>query len=98
MQYLTGNIDKHFTLDELSLRFEIPLASLKLCFKGIYGTSVYAYMRSYRMHSAALMLRDSDEKITVIAGKVGYNNPSKFAAAFKDIMGMPPAKYRKYVV
>lgn len=97
-QYLTENIDKHFTLDELSLRFEIPLASLKHCFKGIYGSSLYAYMRSYRMHAAASMLRNSDEKITVIAGKVGYNNPSKFAAAFKDVMGMPPAQYRKYVV
>lgn len=97
-EYITENVDKHFTLNELSSRFDIPLTSLKLCFKGVYGTSVYAYMRSYRMHAAALMLRQTNENITTIAGKVGYNNPSKFAAAFKEIMGMPPAKYQKYFV
>ncbi len=36
--------------------------------------------------------------VDCIAGKVGYNNPSKFAAAFKEIMGMPPAKYQKNYV
>lgn len=98
MKYITGNIDKHFTLNELSLQFNIPLTSLKICFKGVYGTSIYAYMRSYRMHAAAVMLRETNESIISIAGKVGYNNPSKFAAAFKEIMGMTPAKYQKHFV
>ncbi|AOT72018.1 helix-turn-helix domain-containing protein [Geosporobacter ferrireducens] len=98
MEYITENIDRHITLNELSSRFDIPLTSLKLCFKGVYGTSIYAYMRSYRMHAAASMLRKTNENIITVAGKVGYNNPSKFAAAFKKIMGMPPAKYQKYSV
>lgn len=72
--------------------------SLKICFKGVYGTSIYAYMRSYRMHAAAVMLRETNESIISIAGKVGYTNPSKFAAAFKEIMGMTPAKYQKHFV
>ena len=29
------------------------------------------------------------------AGMVGYENPGKFSAAFKKIMGMPPLEYRK---
>jgi AraC-like DNA-binding protein len=95
MKYLTENMDKHFTLNELAARFGIPLTAMKLCFKGVYGTSVYSYIRSYRIHAAALLLRETSEDITTIAGKAGYNNPSKFAAAFKEIMGMPPAKYRK---
>ena len=95
MIYMTEHIDEHFTLNELSLRFDIPLTSLKICFKGVYGTSIYAYMRSYRMHAAALMLCETNENITTIAGKVGYHNPSKFAAAFKEVMGMPPTEYQK---
>ncbi len=98
MKYISENVDKHFTLEELSSRFDMPLTSLKLCFKGVYGTSVYAYMRSYRMHAAAVMLKETGENITVIAGRVGYSNPSKFAAAFKEIMGMSPAKYKKHFV
>ncbi|QZY55922.1 helix-turn-helix domain-containing protein [Crassaminicella profunda] len=98
MKYITKNLDKHFTLDELSSRFDIPLTSMKLCFKGVYGTSIYAYIRSYRMHAAALMLRQSNENITHIAGRVGYDNSSKFAAAFKKVMGISPRQYRKSLV
>jgi len=47
------------------------------------------------MHAAALMLRKTKDNITTIAGRVGYNNPSKFAAAFKELIGMSPGKYRK---
>lgn len=97
MKFITLNIDRRFTLDELSCRFEIPLTSMKLCFKGIYGTPMYAFIRNYRMQAAALMLRQSSENVSVIAGKVGYDNSSKFAAAFKDSMNMSPLEYRKSI-
>ena len=33
--------------------------------------------------------------ITVIAGKVGYTNTSKFSEAFKKVKGKTPLEYRK---
>ncbi|SHN74834.1 AraC-type DNA-binding protein [Desulfitobacterium chlororespirans DSM 11544] len=96
---MTGNIQKHYTLEELSARFEIPLTSMKTCFKGVYGTSVFAYMRTYRMHQAAVLLRTNRrESVAEIAGRVGYDNPGKFAMAFKKIMGKSPLEYRKSFV
>lgn len=95
MKFLTDNMERHYTLNELSFIFAIPLTSMKLCFKGVYGTSIYAFVRSYRMQAAALMLRQSNENVAVIAGKVGYDNSSKFAAAFKETMNMSPQEYRK---
>nr|WP_092071435.1 AraC family transcriptional regulator [Dendrosporobacter quercicolus]NSL49359.1 helix-turn-helix transcriptional regulator [Dendrosporobacter quercicolus DSM 1736]SDM26281.1 AraC-type DNA-binding protein [Dendrosporobacter quercicolus] len=98
MNYICENLDRRFTLKELSDRFCLPLTTLKLCFKGVYGCSVQAYLRSYRMQAAALMLRQSKDSIAVIAGKVGYDNASKFAAAFKLVTGRSPQEYRKSVV
>jgi len=99
MKYVSENIDRRFTLNELSAKFDIPLTTLKLCFKGVYGISVNAYIRSYRMRAAALMLRrHNHESIAVIAGKVGYDNSSKFAAAFKAVIGKSPQEYRKSLV
>ena len=50
-------------------------------------------MRNYRMDLAAALLVQTDEPITVIAGKVGYTNTSKFSEAFKsqgeDAAGIP---------
>jgi len=97
-EFLTEDITRHYTLEQLSERFNVPLTSMKLCFKGVYGTSVYAYMKDYRMNAAALMLRQSDVNIIDIANRVGYDNASKFSAAFKSVMGMTPAAYRKSAV
>ena len=41
------------------------------------------------------LLTQTDEPITVIAGKVGYTNTSKFSEAFKKVKGKTPLEYRK---
>jgi AraC-like DNA-binding protein len=97
--FMTADLEKHHTLEELSARFDIPLTSMKTCFKGVYGTPVFAYMRTYRMNQAAVLLRtDRRKSIAEIAGCVGYDSPSKFAVAFKAVMGKPPLDYRKSFV
>lgn len=68
---------------------------MKNCFKGIYGISIYAYLKDYRINTAALLLRQTNESITQIANRIGYENPSKFSDAFKKNMGMLPSEYRK---
>ena len=93
-RYMTDNLDKHLTLEELSSRFGIPLTVMKTCFKGIYGSSVYAYLRSYRIRTAAKLLSQTERSVTEIARQVGYENPSKFAAAFKEMTAMSPTQYR----
>lgn len=98
MGYLAENLDKRFTTEQLSFRFGIPATSLKECFKAVYGTSIYAYMRSYRIQAAAVLLRQSGDSVASIAAEVGYDNASKFASAFKALMGASPQEYRKSVV
>ncbi|MCT4509302.1 MAG: AraC family transcriptional regulator [Tepidibacter sp.] len=94
-EFMTSQLETHYTLDELSQRFNISLTSMKKCFKGIYGSSIYAYMKMYRMNKAAVLLSTTDVSITEIAGKLGYNSSSKFAAAFKAVIGKNPREYRK---
>ena len=95
MRFMTDNPDCHFTMDELSAKYDISVSALKQCFKGVYGTAIYTYMRNYRMDLAASMLIQTDEPVTVIAGKVGYTNSSKFSEAFKSVRGKTPLEYRK---
>lgn len=95
-QLLTSNLSEHYTLESLSKRFDIPLTAMKSCFKSVYGDSVFSYMRGFRMHHAAHLLREQrDMSIAEIAGIVGYDSPGKFSTAFKSIMGTTPLAYRK---
>lgn len=95
MAFMTSNPDRRFTMEELSAKYDISVSALKQCFKGVYGTAIYTYMRNYRMDLAASLLAQTDEPITVIAGKVGYTNTSKFSEAFKNVKGKNPLEYRK---
>ena len=95
MSFMTNEPERHFTMEELSEKFDISTSSLKQCFKGVYGTAIYTYMRNYRMDLAASLLTQTDEPITVIAGKVGYTNTSKFSEAFKKVKGKSAAGISK---
>ena len=95
MAFMTSNPERHFTMEELAAKYDISVSALKQCFKGVYGTAIYTYMRNYRMDLAASLLMQTDEPITVIAGKVGYANTSKFSEAFKNVKGKTPLAYRK---
>ena len=95
-QFLTGHMDENFTQEELSKRFDIPLTTLKNCFKSVFGSSIGNYLLEYRMNQAAVFLKTKREmSVAEIAGCVGYDSPSKFAAAFRRKMGMSPTDYRK---
>ena len=89
------HLAEHFTQAELSQRFEIPLTPMKRCFKAIYGNTIGGWLLQYRMNQAAVMLQQQRKlSITEIAGKVGYDSPSKFSIAFRRVMGLSPTEYR----
>lgn len=92
---LTSDPERRYTLEEISEKFDFPLTSLKKCFRGIYGCSIAAYMKEFRMNAAAGMLKRTDEPIISIASRVGYDNPGKFAAAFRSVLGVTPSEYRR---
>ena len=92
---LISNLQERPTIEELSKEYLINTATLKDTFKGVYGQPIGTYMKVYRMKQAAALLRQTQATIAEIASPVGYENQSKFATAFRDVMKIAPAEYRK---
>lgn len=92
---LVSDLQARPTIEDLSREYLINTAALKAAFKGIYGQSMGAYMKEYRMKQAAVLLRQTRDSIAEVACNVGYENQSKFAAAFRDVMKISPGEYRK---
>ena len=84
---LVSNLQERPTIEELSKEFLINTTTLKNTFKGI--------MKEYRIRQAAVLLRQTQATIAEIANQVGYENQSKFATAFRDILMISLAEYRK---
>ncbi|MDR2649322.1 MAG: AraC family transcriptional regulator [Clostridiales bacterium] len=96
--YMTAHLDRQFTLDELSRRFNIPLTAMKSCFKSLFGAPIHAYMREYRLQAASALLRETDASIAEIAAKTGYDSHAQFSVTFKTVTGLTPSDYRKVSV
>mgnify|MGYP000437296848 CR=1 FL=1 len=95
--YITEDLTTHHTIEQLSQKFKISTTALKKCFRGVYGTSVYSYLRTYRLQVAQKLLLETELPVTEIASKIGYENPNKFTSAFKEMYGSSPTEFRKSV-
>lgn len=95
-EFLIQHVDENVTQEELSKRFDIPLTTMKNCFKSVFGATIGNWLLQYRMNQAAVLLK-TQRKMSVaeVAGMVGYDSPSKFAIAFRRIMGISPMEYRR---
>lgn len=92
---LTEHLDKRFTIEELSKQYLMNTTTLKALFKNVYGAPIATYMKEYRIRQAARLLRETECSIAEIAEQVGYENQSKFTSAFRSVLHLPPATYRK---
>lgn len=93
--FLMEHMEEAYTQEEMAKRFNIGLTVMKQCHKFIYGETIGEWLTSYRMMRAADMLTDrTDVSVAQVAGTVGYDSASKFAAAFKRSMGQTPTEYR----
>lgn len=88
------DFDRRFTIEELAQQYCISPTVLKTTFKGVYGVSIAAFMKAYRINQAASMLQKTHKSIGDIALTVGYKSQSKFGAAFKEIYKTSPLEYR----
>ncbi|UTC90200.1 helix-turn-helix transcriptional regulator [Treponema denticola] len=82
-------------ITELVLQSNINYNLFQKIFKLVYGTSPSLYRQEYKMNRAASLLKNTDRTVLDIALEQGYENPGKFAAAFKRMMGLTPQEFRK---
>ncbi len=88
---LSEHLDEPPTLAELARKAGFNENKLKGGFRTLFGAPVFAYLRQLRMEEARRLLRKHHLDVSEVAQRVGYANPSKFAAAFRREFGMSPS-------
>ncbi len=81
------------SLLELARQVGLNDFKLKIGFRYCFGTTVFGYLRQYRMEHARQLLEQGNVTIAGVAREVGYANRSHFAAAFKRKFGVNPSIY-----
>ena len=87
--------DSKLSVDMLCAHLGVGATYFSTVFKKETGLNFIAYLTKVRMEEAVRLLKETDEKSYVIAGMVGYDEPTYFSYVFKKTYGVSPAKYRK---
>ncbi|HKM98661.1 MAG TPA: AraC family transcriptional regulator [Buttiauxella sp.] len=64
-------------------------------FQETFNQSPLKWLKNYRLSQARRLLVETDDTISLIALKVGYNDPLHFSRDFNRAIGMPPSEFRR---
>lgn len=79
------------SLAALAREVGVNETKLKAGFRRLFGDTVFGVLRRERMEEAHRLLRTRRYGVSEVALRVGYANPSKFAAAFRARFGLRPS-------
>ncbi len=96
LEYIHENLNKEITIDELSFLFHYNKTYIMKRFKKEIGLTIHNYINSIRIYNSLLDFQ-ADNYILSIALKHGFNSLEYFSETFKNIVGVSPSIYRKFL-
>ncbi|WP_168928879.1 AraC family transcriptional regulator [Paenibacillus dokdonensis] len=93
-RFISEHYREPLTLGSLSERFYLSPSHLSRTFKKYTGFGLIEYISITRTKEAQRLLRETDERITVISEQSGFENFSHFEKVFKSFIRMSPRSYR----
>jgi two-component system response regulator YesN len=95
-KYIEKNYYKeNLSLQDLAEEMQISATYLSRLLKQEIGVSFIDYLTQVRVNKAIELMADPHKKIYEIAEQTGYSSQHYFSTAFKKVLGVSPAEYRK---
>lgn len=96
IQYVLGRPFEKHVLSEIAAFMGVNHTYLSHSFKRDVGISFVDYCNHYKIDSVKMLLLYSDLSIKEIANKLKYDDDKYMGRLFKNIVGVPPSRYRKH--
>ena len=84
-----------WTIDELGDAVGLSRSALHERFAQLVGQPPMQYLAQWRMQVASQLLLESTMNVASIALEAGYDSEAAFSRAFKRLVGVPPATWRR---
>ena len=95
ISYMEEHYQENLSLKDISRIIGLSGSYFSYLFKQQTGKNYIEYLNEIRLEEAMKDLKNSDEKIVVIAQKHGFQNLEYFSRYFKKKTGESPARWRK---
>lgn len=96
--FLDNRIYENINSELLEQQFNLTYKYINRLFKEENGVSIKQYHTSKRMSAISRALRSTDDSITNICQKYGYEDSLYFSKVFKKEYGISPRMYRNNII
>ncbi len=97
LKYISAYYPHKLSTAELAREFFLSEHYFCHFFKAETGMSPMGYINRFRVEKASFYLKNSNDSITEIALKVGFDDSNYFSKIFKKYRGMTPREYRALI-
>jgi LacI family transcriptional regulator len=95
LQFIKVNAHRSIQVSDIIATLAISRRSLEQKFHHLLGRSPAAEIRRERVERAKQLLRETDETLSEIAVRCGFESALTLANSFRKIVGVAPSTYRK---
>lgn len=93
LNYLNMHFTEVISLQDLADQVHLSREVCCRLFKKMTGKTITGYLEEYRVNKSFSLVQSGQYSMTQITEMVGFNNPSRFASAFRKRFGCNPGEY-----
>ena len=93
--YIQDHLADPLSLEVLAGHVHVSASYLSRLFRKETGETFNSFVTAQRIQEAARLLRETDRRITDIAGMAGFESAKYFSYVFKKATGQTPQAYRQ---
>lgn len=95
LRYIEDHLGEKMPVETLAKMVSYEKSHFSTVFSAVFGSPPSKYIMRKRIEQAQLVLRQSDVKLEILAGQLGFGDAFHFSKAFKRITGISPSNYRE---
>ncbi len=98
LTYIHENYDQKILIPDIASHLNISARYLNKLFFQQMNLTILNYINIYRINQAIELMMGTSLTLTEIAIQVGCKDSQHFSKLFKNIIGLPPNRYRKLIL
>lgn len=95
LSFVHENFSAELNIPTIAASISVSESECLRCFRATIGTTPIQYLKHYRIQQAARQLLETDDTISEIASRCGFQDMSYFTRTFRQQIGCVPTQYRK---
>ncbi len=93
--FIALHLDQKLSVETLAEHFHLSRRHLERLVRQETGKTIVDHIHNIRIAQARRLLEDSNETVSHIAERVGYQDPAFFSRLFSRHVGLSPSQYRR---